>query len=159
MAGYVVMEPPRATGAEAGAKAEFVRDGFSLPAFIAPVLWLLWFRLWLEAILVLLAAAIIAALGNFTGLASVLPALSLLVSAYIGVEGQAMRLARLRRRGWHEAAVIEAGNRSEAEIRYFSGAYAGQSGQPTERPAAPPATVQPKPAAGPALGLFEYPGN
>lgn len=153
------MEPPRATGAETGVQAEIVRDGFALLAFIAPLLWLLWYRLWLEAILVFLAAAVIATLGNFTGLGAVLPVLSLLVSAYIGIEGQAMRLARLRRLGWREAAVIEAGNKAEAEIRYFSGAFAGQPDQQTVHPAAPPATALSKPAAGPALGLFEYPGN
>lgn len=153
------MEPPRAAGAETGVQAEIVRDGFALLAFIAPLLWLLWHRLWLEAILVFLAAAIIAALGNFTGLGAVLPALSLVVSAYIGVEGQAMRLARLRRLGWREAAVIEAGNRAEAEIRYFSDANVRQSDQRTDHPAMPPTTVPAKPAAGPALGLFEYPGN
>lgn len=153
------MEPPRAAGAETGVQAEIVRDGFALLAFIAPLLWLLWYRLWLEAILVFLAAAIIAALGNFTGLGAVLPALSLIVSAYVGVEGQAMRLARLRRLGWREAAVIEAGNRADAEIRYFSDANSRQSDQWTDHPAVPLATVPAKPAAGPALGLFEYPGN
>ncbi len=153
------MEPPRASGAETGVQAAFVRDGFSLLAFIAPVLWLLWYRLWLEAILVLLVAAIIAALGNYADMGAALPMLSLLVSAFIGMEGQAMRLARLRRRGWREAAVIEAANRTEAEIRYFSEASAAASVQPADHRALPQNTVPSRTATGPALGLFEYPGN
>ena len=106
-----------------------------------------------------LAAVIIAALGNFAGLGAVLPVLSILVSAYVGFEGQAMRLARLRRLGWREAAVIEAGSKAEAEIRYFSGSYAEQTDPQPGHVAAPPATASSIQAAGPALGLFEYPGR
>ena len=159
MAAYVVMEPPRSSGAESGVQAEFVRDGFSLLAFIAPVLWLLWYRLWLAAVLTILAAAAIAALGNFSDLGVALPVLSLLVSAYVAIEGSAIRLARLRRLGWRETATIEANNRTEAEIRYFSSPSNGQPSHAPSKPAIAPHGPRPGATTGPALGLFEYPGN
>ena len=50
MASWIVMQPPAAR-ARGGADATFVRDGFSLLAFLVPPLWLLWHRLWIEAVL------------------------------------------------------------------------------------------------------------
>lgn len=159
MAAYVVMEPPRASGAESGVQAQFVRDGFWLLAFIAPLPWLLWYRLWLAAVLTLLAAAAIAVLGNLSELGPALPALSLLVSFYVAIEGSAIRLARLRRLGWREAATIEANSRAEAEIRYFSSPPNQQSSEALKKPAIVPHGSRPGATTGPALGLLEYPGN
>ena len=107
MASFVVMEPPRSSGAEPGVEAVFVRDGFSVLALVAPVIWLLWHRLWLEAMLALAAAVAIATASAYAGLGPVAPAISLLVSLFVAFEGQAMRVARMRRLGWAEAAVIE----------------------------------------------------
>lgn len=162
MASYVVMEPPAAEGAED--RAVLVRDGFHFLAFVLPAVWLLFHRLWLEALAVVVVTAALSALGSVAGLGSAAPVLSLLVSVYVGLEGAALKLARYRRRGWREWGVVEAANAADAEIRYLAEAESG-AGEPDDapllRPAAMPAvpSTAPRREAGPALGLFAYPGK
>src|SRR5215218_1733222 len=99
MAIYVVMEPPGRT--EAADATVLVRDGFSWLAFLVAPLWLAWHRLWIEAALAFVAMGLISVLGQWLGLDWAGSALSLLVSLYIGLEGQGLRIAALRCRGWH----------------------------------------------------------
>ena len=157
MAAYVVMEPPARQSQDARDRAVFIRDGFSLLAFLVPPLWLLWHRLWIEALLALGLSVTLAALGEAVGLGLLAAGLSLLVSVYVGLEGPALRLAALRRRGWLETGLIEAGSRDEAEIRLFAGA------EPQAAPQAPhaalPAGAPRQVRQGPALGLLDYPGR
>jgi hypothetical protein len=157
MAAYVIMEPqPEARRAN---DAVFIRDGFAFFAFLLPFLWLLWHRLWIEAALALGAALLIGALAEAGGYGFYASLLSLLVSIYVGLEGAALRINALRRRGWRDAAVIEADSAADAEIRY----YAALADEPErdDRPMPEPmrqpvAAVAP---SGPALGLFSYPGG
>jgi hypothetical protein len=158
MAIYVVMEPPGASEDEAAERAIMVRDGFSLIAFILPLVWLFWHRLWIEGIVAFVAGVALMALGETTGFAFAGAALSLLVSLFVALEGPALRIAALRRRGWREWGAVEGDSAAEAEIRYFAGEDeepdAGSwSPTPTHRPAPGPTHV------GPALGLLGYPGR
>lgn len=152
MASFVVMESPDR------ADAAYVRDGFHFFAFLLPPVWLAWHRLWIEAALTLAVMLGLGAVGTLFGLEAATPLLSLLVSIYVGLEAPALRLAALRRRGWHEVGVVDARSRDEAEIRHL---YADDT-----QPAAP-VMEAPRPAAGgaparsmpaPALGLLSYPG-
>jgi len=161
MAIYVVMEPPLGNAAAASERAVLVRDGFSLIAFLVPPLWLLWHRLWIEAALAFAAALLLTALGEAAGFGLTSSLLSLLVSIYVGLEGPALRLAALRRRGWRAWGAVEARDRRDAEIRYLS-----EVDLPGREDAVPPFADQPaKPVAvtparkGPALGLLDYPGR
>ena len=90
MATYVVMDGGRGG---ASADTQLVRDGFSIIAFIAPVIWLLWHRLWIEAALALAASVAMAALGTIAGFENAAPLLSALVSVYVAVEGPQDRKA------------------------------------------------------------------
>ena len=162
MAIYVVMEPPAANAAEAAERAVLLRDGFALLAFLVPPLWLLWHRLWIEAAIAFAVGVGLTALGEVAGLGFTGAALSLLVSIFVGLEGQALRINALRRRGWREWGVVEASNEGEAEIRYL----AGEEQQVVAQPAVPHSTgpmlgrTAPSGlASGPALGLFDYPGR
>lgn len=172
MATYVVMEPPGADGAEAAMRAVYVRDGFHFLAFVIPVVWLLWHRLWIEGILVFAAGLGVAALGDATGYPALGGAVALFLSIYVGLEGSALRINALRRRGWRECGVVEAGNDADAEIRHLaddredlSGSPARPSnGSPNGSPVGPWQPTQPaafgRPAAAvPALGLLRYPGR
>lgn len=158
MATYVVMEPPGTEGTDAAAmRAVFVRDGFHVLAFIIPLVWLLWHRLWIAGLLVFAAGFALMALGETSGFAMLGAALTFLMSIYVGLEGAVLRIAALRRRGWQEWGVVEAGNLAEAEIRYLAGGEVFDTPEPP-RPAAPvKATVRPR--ATPALGLLGYPGK
>jgi hypothetical protein len=158
MAIYVVMEPPAADAAEAVERAVIIRDGFAFLAFLVPPLWLLWHRLWIEAALAFAASIALTALGEQAGLGFTGAALSLLVSIFVGLEGQALRVNALRRRGWREWGVVQAGSPAEAEIRYLAGEepYETVVRAPQLTTAAP--ALRPI-AAGPALGLLGYPGR
>ena len=162
MATFVIMEPPRGVPSVAGRDAGpvFVRDGFAVVAFLVPLAWLLWHRLWIEAAVALAATVLLGVLGEMAGFGAGAGLLSLLVSIFAGLEGQALRIAALRRRGWTDAGIADADTLEDAEARYFAGDL-----EPFPEPAqaapqpVPPVQVAARPAHGPALGLFAYPGK
>ena len=158
MASYWIMEPP--ASAKPVGEAHIVRDGFSLLGFLIPPFWLLWHRLWFEAAVVFAIGLTLTILGEASGFGLIASALSLLLSLWIGLEGSALRVAALRRRGWREWGVVEASSAAEAEIRY---AVAVEDGESPPLAMAPHGTFIPpwagKPNTGPALGLLAYPGR
>ena len=161
MASYVVMEPPVADADAGRERAVLVRDGFHVLAFLVPALWLLWHRLWIEALAVVAVTMALSAFGSAVGLGNAAPALAFIVSLYVGLEGPALRLAALRRRGWRAWGLVEAGDAAEAEIRYLN-EVEGEAGEPAAAgpsPVSAPPVAAPRPAAAPALGLFAYPGK
>ena len=164
MASYIVMEPPPDGRGQRERQAVLVRDGFHFFAFLIPVLWLVFHRLWIEALFVFAVTLVLSGLGSFAGLGNAAPILSLLVSIYVGLEGSALKLAALRRRGWRDAGVVEADDTGDAEIRYLYEATREEARLVELQPAAP-VTPQAQPQAaprqpsGPALGLFSYPGR
>jgi hypothetical protein len=158
MAIYVVMEPPAANAAEAAERAVLIRDGFAFLAFLVPPLWLLWHRLWIEAAFAFAAGVGLTALGEVAGLGFAGALLSLLVSIFVGLEGAALRINSLRRRGWREWGVVEASDIAEAEIRYLAGEEEGEVVSPSVPHSTSPVPARLSPA-GPALGLFDYPGR
>ncbi|TIQ31782.1 MAG: DUF2628 domain-containing protein [Mesorhizobium sp.] len=156
MASYVVMEPPSGSGA---ADTTFVRDGFTWLGFLFSPVWLAWHRLWMEALLTFAVMVILSLLGEKLGLEGAGSALSLLVSLYVGLEGQGLRVSALRRRGWREWGVVEAGNLGDAEIR--QALETGEGGdEPEPMPRIVPDTSLARPAqTGMALGLTHTPGR
>ncbi len=118
MASYVVMEPP--AGGAKDKDAVLVRDGFHFLAFIFPFLWLFFHRLWLEGLVVLLVAMLIGIASSTLFDNNGGAFLSILVSIYVGLEGSAMRLAAMGRRGWREWGVVEADDAADAETRYMA---------------------------------------
>lgn len=153
MASFVVMEPP-----VRGKDPVLVRDGFHVFAFLVPVVWLLVYRLWIEAGLALLVTLALGMAGSMSGFSGA-PLLSLLVSVYVGLEGAGLRVSALRRRGWHEWGVVDAETREDADERYV----AASANTATPPAAIPLPTPQALPGhatvTGPALGLFSYPGR
>jgi glucose-6-phosphate-specific signal transduction histidine kinase len=159
MASYVVMEPGEMRTADAD-RTVYVRDGFSLIAFLVPILWLLWHRLWMEAALAFAAAVVLAASGQALNLSGwVTVPLSLLIAFYIGLEGSALRISALRRRGWREWGVVEANGRDEAEMRYVAETV-DEVAKPVADGIAERAETRIIPSPfDPALGMLGYPGR
>ncbi len=158
MAVYVVMQPPR----DRAARDEvYVRDGFHVFGFLLPLVWLLWNRLWIETLVLLGAMLGLGLLGESSGSAELMVGfLSLLVSIYVGIEGPALRIWALRRRGYSEWGVVEAHDRADAETRYLAESGASEAGM--ERPPLPairPSEGRALPSTEPQLGLFGYPGR
>jgi hypothetical protein len=157
MAAYVVMEPPGRS--EKVDTTTFVRDGFTWIGLLVPPLWLAWQRVWIEAGIAFVVMGLLSMLGETLGLGLASSLLSLLVSLYVGLEGQGLRIAALRRRGWHEWGVVQAGTLDDADIRYAHEV----EGQAEEAPPAPrivPDAALARPAQpGMALGLTHIPGR
>ncbi|TPI12275.1 DUF2628 domain-containing protein [Mesorhizobium sp. B4-1-3] len=156
MAIYVVMAPPAGDKVE---DASFVRDSFTWLGFLVAPLWLAWHRLWIEAALTFAVMAILSVAGERLGLEWAGSLLSLLVSLYIGFEGQALRIASLRRRGWREWGVVEAGNLADAETRHALEAGKESEEQPALPRIVPDASQARPPQTGMALGLTHTPGR
>jgi hypothetical protein len=98
-------------------------------------------------------------LGQRLGLGVGGSLLSLLVSLYVGLEGQGLRIAALRRRGWHEWGVVEAGWLGDADMRYAL-EVEGLSDEAAPAPRIVPDAALARPAQpGMALGLTHIPGR
>ncbi len=158
MATYVVMEAPADRDGE---RTLFIGQGFSVLAFVLPLVWLVWRRLWVEAAMVLALTLFLSLAARQGWLSEAGVAVtSLLVSLYVALEATTMRITGLARRGWQETGLVQADNAAEAEIRWFTDS-AGMSGDEV----APPAPVSPlKPAMSgrppePFMGLFDYSGE
>lgn len=155
MASWIVMEEPNGRIDERD--VVFLRDGFAWLAFLVPPLWLLAHRLWLAGTVVLALLLGAALLERTATYALVAPLVSLMVSLFAGLEGNAMRIAAYRRRGWLERAVIEADDLHDAETRYAADADEDGDGIPDRfqiRPAPGPVALP----AGP-VGLLLNPGR
>ncbi|MER8555259.1 DUF2628 domain-containing protein [Mesorhizobium sp. M0976] len=156
MAIYVAMEPP---GRSERVDTTFVRDGFAWLGFLLPPLWLAWHRLWVEAALAFVAMGLLSMLSESLGLESAGSLLSLLVMLFVGLEGQALRIAALRRRGWREWGVVEADRLDDADIRYALETDADSNARsPAQRIVPDAALARPTPM-GMALGLTHIPGK
>ncbi|TPI18506.1 MULTISPECIES: DUF2628 domain-containing protein [unclassified Mesorhizobium] len=157
MAIYVVMQPP--AGGNKAEDAIFVRDSFTWLGFLAAPLWLAWHRLWIEAALTFIVMALLSVLGERLGLEGAGSMLSLLVSLYVGFEGRGLRIAALRRRGWREWGVVEAGDLGDAETRHaLETADDVEEAAPMPR-IVPDASLARPPQTGMALGLTHTPGR
>ena len=120
MASYVVMQAPGGAAVRDADDAVFVRDGFAYLAFFLPVVWLLWHRLWIEAALALAVTVGLTAAWQCCGFRSRRRRCSRCWSRSIsGLEGAALRIAALRRRGWRECGVVDADSLDDAETRYL----------------------------------------
>jgi hypothetical protein len=157
MTAYVVMEPPGRS--EKVDTTTLVRDGFTWLGLLVPPLWLAWHRMWVEAALAFVVMGVLSMLGQRLGLGMAGSLLSLLVSLYVGLEGQSLRIAALRRRGWHEWGVVEAGWLGDADIRYAL-EVEGLSDEAAPAPRIVPDAALARPAQpGMALGLTHIPGR
>ncbi|MBW8638330.1 DUF2628 domain-containing protein [Hoeflea sp. WL0058] len=160
MTSYVVLTPPEASRFDEG--AVFIRDGFAFIALILPFLWLLWHRLWFHAAVVLLVSVGLAiASGGLPQWDLLFVLASLLVSVYVALEGNAMRIAGRERRGWTCRGVVDAPDLATAEEIYFAGMeQSSLSERPPERAPLPPTQPLPRKStsSGPALGLLDMDG-
>lgn len=158
MAAYVVLSPPRADAGDE--ESAVVKDGFTWLAFIVPVLWFAFHRMWLWAagFLVLGFALFVAA--DRTGWQVAAVVLQILANLWAGLEAGTMRVAHLERNGWSTADIVVAPGRRAAEDIHF--AKVAAKGGATRPPAVAPGvgrTFPPPDDEGPALGLFDHDGG
>ncbi len=174
MPAFTVHEPPPRNGGDTLAAADrfvFVRDKFSLWAFVFAPFWMIWRGLWLVLLLYLVAmAALQAVLWAVDAPAGARVAVGFLVALLIGFEASTLRRWTLSRRGWINHGAVVADDEESAERRFFdvwvarqarpAAAAAPPSAAPTPSAAAPLATTTPyRTAADPpdVIGLFPEP--
>src|SRR5262245_23212991 len=161
---YTVHEPPPRDGDDATAVADrfvFVRDGFSLWAFLLGPLWMLWRRLWLVLLIYLVVmAALQAGLWALGASSTVKFLVGLLIALLIGFEAPSLRRWTLTRRGWINHGVVVADSEEAAERRFFDAWIVRETRPPA--PGGSPAVLPPQPyrsTADPSevVGLFPQP--
>ena len=138
MASYIVMTDPNS---RTGGNVRFVRDGFSAFAFVLPLVWLLWNRLWLEAALLFAAFGVIGYIAHvvLAGRApEAMPLVSMAFGLLCALEGPTRLVADLESRGMKASQIIVASRRRTAEE-----IFASRSDFVVPAPSAPPRAFPP----------------
>jgi hypothetical protein len=102
-------------------RAEFVRDGFNLFAFLFSALWCIWKGLWVSAVAMIALIIGLVALGRALGLSSEAEFwLQFVLALLFGLEASNLIRFRLRRRGYTDAGSVAADNLGDAEAIFFA---------------------------------------
>ena len=157
MASYMILTPASGSGRDHEA-TRFVRDGFSLAAFVFPGLWLLWHRLWLYAVAAFLIEGFGVALSRIPGYWPAGFSILLGVRILAAVEGRMASIRRFEGAGWNSAALVSARNLSEAEEIYFTNLPAHEAVD-IPRPQWDIPAAGRHVSRGTALGLMGYDGG
>ena len=123
---------PLAAGSSTPAfeRAEFVRDGFNIFAFLFNIVWCLWKGLWLGALVVAVVCAAAIGLGRVLQLSGEAQFWLLIVLALLfGLEASSFIRFKLRRRGYVDGGSVAAADLGDAEAIYFA-RVADEMGQP-----------------------------
>jgi hypothetical protein len=120
---YTVHEP-YATSADIDERATrlvFVKEGFALLAFVAPVIWLLVNRLWLTLILFLIVTAgVVGAVTYAGGNPTAAGWASFVLNLIFGFEARNIHRAALSRKGYEVVGVVTGRDLEDAERRFLS---------------------------------------
>ena len=139
----------------------FVREGFSLPAFVFGPVFLVYRRLWRATLVWCVAAAVFSGLTHVLALPTPVTLLLFLVMAVlVGLEASEARRQALGRRGYIGSALITGATRSTVERTFFAGSSApglGIAAGPRGVPRGPsnPAGMGPRQI----IGLFPQPAS
>ncbi|MFI5010829.1 MAG: DUF2628 domain-containing protein [Hyphomicrobiales bacterium] len=144
-------------------RAVFVREGFSVAAFLLSVLWCLWRGLWIPALLILVASGALLGIGRALDISPSAQMLAEFVLALlVGLEASNLWRSGLGRQGYVDAGVVAASDRAEAEEIFF-----GRTAMPMPEASGPAPDGLPRSppsgrgrAADDVVGLFpEYRGR
>ena len=148
MSVYTVHQPPL-RAADAVADPErfvFVRDGFSVWAFLLATLWMLRHRMWLVLVIYVVVVAGIATGLRYAGVSGfALAIVGLLISFFVGIEASTLRRFTLARRGWKNVGIVSGDDLEDAERRFFDVWVRAKPGPRAEPPAAAATPSPPTP--------------
>lgn len=130
MTAYLVLASPGAQIPDE--RSVVIADRFAPWALIAPVIWLLFNRLWLEALAAVLVMAVATYLAGSAGQPALGIALDLALSLLTALEGRNWRASALQRRGWRLVDVIET---DDAEVAFEIHAANALAGRKSPMPA------------------------
>ncbi len=112
----------RRHGPDSDSDLVLIKEGFCWAAFFLGPLWVLWHRLWLAALVLLVAGVALggtALVLRLDGLSQ--GAVSVGFAAIVGFVANDLRRRRLERRHFTLAAVVSAAGREAAERRFLDG--------------------------------------
>jgi hypothetical protein len=164
MPAFAVLEPPGSqnTAIEHADRFIFLRERFSLGAFLFGPLWIIWQGLWVVLIIYVAIVGLIGYGLRMLGVDWVVVAFVFgLIHLFVGLEATTLLRWTRVRRGWRECGVVIADDLDMAERRFFDNRMALR---PTAKPV-PMLTPEQLPAAqvGPShpgiVGLFPEPGG
>jgi hypothetical protein len=130
MKSFYVLTAPAATDPDRD--TVFIGDGFSWLAFLFPLPWMLFRRLWLAAALAVALYLVSIFIAEQYGLDAVPVACSFLISLWVSLEGGEARVRRYEGLGWQVDRVLSAENVADAEAIYFADKAANARRQPAE---------------------------
>ena len=167
MSVFTVHEPPL-RAAETSADPDrfaFVRDGFSVRAFLFSALWMLWHRMWLVLLIYVAVVAVLETAMRRVGVSAGLVAIiGVLASLLVGIEAGTLRRFALDSGGWEKIGIVSGHDREDAERRFFDawlGRATDKTLEPSKGSSSPPAAplAAPRRAQSPdVIGLFPEPG-
>jgi hypothetical protein len=162
---YTVHEPPlrAADVAPDPDRFAFVRDGFSIWAFLVAALWMLYHRMWLVLVIYLLFAAVVEAALYYAGIPGPgIVLVQLLIALLVGLEAGTLRRFALKRRHWKDIGLVSGKTLEEAERRFFD-AWAREPAakqNPSSMEESAATLPMPRvPRASHVIGLFPDPGG
>ena len=106
-------------GSDVGASL-FVKEGFSVGAFLFNVMWFVYHKMWIESVLVLLLLLFVRYTGAFLNVQPFHTVLCAAASVLCGVIGNDLRQFLLLRRGYRHRASIVASSTNEAKFRLYA---------------------------------------
>jgi uncharacterized protein DUF2628 len=164
---FSVYEPPTEAQdvTERAERLAFVKEGFSWVAFLVPLLWLIFYRMWVEFILLALVyIALQLAFGTGAQGQTLVGWASLAIAVLFSFEANDLRAASLERRGYRLVGVASGRGRTDAERSFFSSWLAQQAkaGREPERNHEPrreadPGPSRPRGEGEEVIGLFPRP--
>ena len=156
MSVYTVQAPTGMLGEPEPERAVFLREGFSWPAFVFGLLWLLWHRLWAIAALWLVAYGVLTwlAVWHF-GLGTTLE-IALALRILLGLEGNGLLRRKLAGRHYRLIDVVTAEAPEVAEHLFFIRRAPSPNDQPPTLKSPPPPDLRPHTDTE-VLGVFPLP--
>ena len=142
MTAYSVYLPPSGRPGNPDEEFRLVADTKAPWALVAPPIWLIAQRLWLELLVYLVLMVAIGFIAVWQPGTPVLY-LSALPGLYLLLEGNQLIASKLERDGWQYAETVEGDNKEEAEIRYLY-----ERSEPAAQSESPKQIVRPTPILG-----------
>ncbi len=156
MSVYTVLAPTDTLGEPEPERAVFLREGFSWPAFIFGLAWLLWHRLWAVAALWLVTSGILAWLAVAHFRFGTTLEIGVALQILLGIEGNGLLRRKLAGRRYRLIDVVTADAAETAERRFFNRLSQAQSTNAAVPKDALPGTRMPNRDAE-VLGVFPLP--
>jgi hypothetical protein len=122
MSAFAVLEPPgqQRTAIEHADRFIFLREGFSIGAFLLGPLWMIWRRLWVVLVIYLAALGLIEYGLRLAGFGGLVRAFIIgLIWLLTGLEAATLLHWTRVRQGWRDCGVVIADDLEMAERRFF----------------------------------------